>query len=38
VLRRLIASNSEQYMQAYPPITGRTRKSRDLFAGVRLEE
>jgi len=34
VLRRLFASNTELYMQAYPPIQGRVRRSKDLFAGI----
>ncbi len=38
VLRKLIASNSEQYMQAYPPITGRIKRMKDLFTGVKLED
>ena len=38
ILRKLFSSNTEQYMQAYPPIQGKSRRSRDLFNGVRLQE
>jgi N-acetyl-1-D-myo-inositol-2-amino-2-deoxy-alpha-D-glucopyranoside deacetylase len=37
LIRRIFASNSEQYMQAQPPVVGKTRRMKDLFDGVNLE-